>query len=95
MAVTRVGNNTWTLTAAADAVAQPLKLTSLRWIVTGGTVGQELRVLDKASGTLLAKHLVTATTESVELLIAPKWVAGVYVDAIPAAGGGTLVAIAE
>ncbi len=94
MAVTQV-NHTYSMTAAADAVTQPLKLTSLRWSVTGGTVGQELIIRDKVSGGILARHLVEATTEDVEFLTGPRWVAGIYIDTIPAGGGGKITAIAE
>lgn len=94
MAATQ-SNLSWQLATAADDVSQPLKLTSLRWRVTGGTIGQRLIIKDKASGTILVDHLVEAATEDVEFLTGPRWVAGLYLDTVPAAGGGIVTAVAE
>lgn len=94
MAVTQV-NHTYVLTAAADAVAQPLKLQSLRWRGTGLTVGQNLIIRTKSGGELLVDHFVEATTEDVEFLVQSRWVAGIYIDTIPAGGGGKIIAVAE
>jgi hypothetical protein len=93
MAVTSV-NNTHLLTAANDTVAGPMKLRSLRWSVTGGTVGQELIIRDKSAGAILARHLVEATTEDVEFLVEHTWLQGIFIDTIPAAGSGKIVALA-
>lgn len=78
------------MTAAADAVTGRIKVTSCRWVVTGGTVGQQL-IIKNTNGDVLVNHLVAVATEDVEFVTAePEWWNGIKLDTIPAAGGGKL-----
>lgn len=95
MAVTQT-DSSWQMTAAADAIAYPLKLQSVRWSGTGLTVGQELIVREKSGGKLIVRHLVELTTEDVEFITSsPYWVGGLYIEAIPATGGGKLNVVVQ
>ena len=95
MSVTRTSRSI-VFTAAADAVAEPLRLNSLQLVGTGMTAGQRLTILDRVGGSILADHYVEAANENVEFIQGgPKWVHGVYISAVPAAGTFTIVALVD
>lgn len=95
MAVTRVGNSI-ELTAAADAVTfASAPLAELRFSGATLTAGQSLVVKDKASGQVLARHVIAAANEDVALLSGAyeRWVSGIYIDTMPASGGTVLAVL--
>jgi hypothetical protein len=84
------------MTAASDLYNFPVRVRQVRFVGTGLTVGQELRLKEfDTNGAVICDHFVTATTEDFIVWEAGdrlgSWVRKPFVDAIPAGGGGQII----
>lgn len=79
------------LTANADAVAQPLYIAEIWFGGATLTVGQQLTIVEEASGSVVADFFIPETDGSWPIRMNCGWVKGLLVTAFPASGGTVTV----
>lgn len=76
-------------TAVNDAVTGLHHVISIQLAGTGMTVGQRLTIKD-TSGAIVVDHYVESAEENKEFVVSPRWINGIKLTAVPAAGTWTI-----